>query len=124
MQLLRLPIDHPDFRYRASRNPYWAKLREDRLPVYCDGETEAHRGDWRARFAMSGGASRPLHVEIGCNAGHVVLEWATRSPRACYIGLDWKFKMIHKGASFAAKRGLSNLLFLRAQADRLKYIFA
>src|SRR5581483_936176 len=95
----RLPIDHPNFAYSASRNPYWAKLREERLPVYCDGETEAHRGSWRSRFEK--GRSRPLHVEIGCNAGHVVLEWAARDPKSCYIGLDWKFKMIHKGAEKA-----------------------
>jgi len=122
----RLPIGHPDFRYSASRNPYWAKLREERLPVHSDGETEAHRGEWRSLFprGKAGGRRRELHVEIGCNAGHVVLEWAARDPRSCYIGLDWKFKMIHKGAEKARKRELGNLLFLRAHADRLKYMFA
>src|SRR6185295_10518329 len=93
----RLAIDHPDFRYSESRNPYWTKLREEKLPVYCDGGTEAHRGAWRAQFADAKTASgrRKLNVEIGCNAGHVVLEWAARDPKSAWIGLDWKFKMIH-----------------------------
>jgi tRNA (guanine-N(7)-)-methyltransferase len=123
----RLPIDHPDFRYSSSHNPYWTKLRVERLPVYGDGDTEAHRGAWRTRFpgakAGSHSKSPPLYVEIGCNAGHVVLEWAVRDPKACYIGVDWKFKMIHKGAEKAGKRGISNLLFLRGHADRLKFMF-
>jgi tRNA (guanine-N7-)-methyltransferase len=120
----RLPIDHPGFRYSESRNPYWAKLRKTELPVYSDGETETHRGDWRSRFAGKSSAKRPLHVEIGCNAGHVVLEWAARDSKSAWIGLDWKFKMIHKGAEKAQKRGLGNLIFLRGHADRLKYMFA
>src|SRR4051812_41886221 len=105
----RLPLDHPQFKYSPSLNPYWTKLREEKLPVYCDNETEAHPGKWRAQFALSqskSARSRPLHVEIGCNAGHVVVEWAARDPKACYIGLDWKFKMIHKAAEKVRKRDI------------------
>ena len=120
--LERLSIDHPDFRYSESRNPYWTKLREEKLPVYNDGATEAHRGEWRKEFETKG--LKKLHVEIGCNAGHVVLEWAARDTKSAWIGLDWKFKMIHKGAGKAVKRKLGNLLFLRGTADRIKYMFA
>jgi tRNA (guanine-N7-)-methyltransferase len=53
----------------------------------------------------------------------VILEWAARDPRAAYVGLDWKFKQIHRGAEKAAKRGISNLLFFRSNSERLHFMF-
>ena len=64
-----------------------------------------------------------LHVEIGCNAGHVIVEWAKQNPQRAYIGIDWKFKPIFRGVEKGLKRGLDNLIFFRAHADRLKYMF-
>lgn len=124
----RLPVHHPDFRYGGTRNPYAAKLREFDGRVFSDHDTETHRGRWREAFpdARSGRlapAVRELHVELGCNAGHVTLEWAARSPEAAYVGLDWKFKPIFRGAEKAAKRGLGNLLFFRAHSERLPFMF-
>lgn len=121
----RLPIQHPDYRYPESSNPYWLKLNELQHRVFCDNETERHRGKWRS-LLLDGreDASRELHVEIGCNGGHVVLEWAARNPKHAYIGIDWKFKQIYRGAEKALKRGIENLLFLRANAQRLQYMFA
>lgn len=126
----RLPMSHPDYRYSTSRNPYSAKLKEYEGRVYSDNATESHRGEWRAHFPDAGkhadghsGAKRPLHVEIGCNAGHVVVEWAARAPSVAHVGLDWKFKPIFRGTEKAIKRGIDNLIFLRAHADRLRYMF-
>jgi tRNA (guanine-N7-)-methyltransferase len=120
----RLPLTHPDYRYPGSWNPYWKKLKELGDVVRHDNGTEAHPGHWRAQFADPAFQGAPLHLEIGCNAGHVILEWAARDPKGAYIGLDWKFKMIFKGAEKARKRELKNLLFFRAHADRLRYMFA
>jgi len=120
----RLPIDHPDFQYPASKNPYWTKVKELQGRIYSDNDTESHREKWRGQFLDHDKSSqRELHVELGCNAGHVVLEWAARNPKAAYIGLDWKFKPIYRAAEKAAKRGISNVLFLRAHAERLRYMF-
>jgi tRNA (guanine-N7-)-methyltransferase len=116
-----LPVHHPDFRYPSSKNPYWAKLKEFAGRVFSDNDTEAHRGHWREKFPNS---PTELHVEIGCNAGHVVLEWAARSPQAAYIGLDWKFKPIFWGIEKAVKRKIANLLFFRAHAERVPYMFS
>jgi tRNA (guanine-N7-)-methyltransferase len=118
----RLPIDHPDYRYPSSRNPYFLKVRDFPSIIFTDNDTEAHAGAWLSQF-RDGKTKRPLHVEIGCNGGHVTLEWAAREPRAAWIGLDWKFKQIHRGAEKADKRGLGNLIFLRGHADRLRYMF-
>src|SRR3712207_3062827 len=90
---------HPDFHYPESRNPYWAKLKAVEGGVYSDNRTEAYRGHWREKFpdTARAGGDRLLHLELGCNAGHVSLEWAARNPKDAFIGIDWKFKMIFKG---------------------------
>jgi tRNA (guanine-N7-)-methyltransferase len=123
----RLPLSHPEYRYSVSRNPYQAKVRGIEGRVFSDNDSETHRGHWRTQFAdaprMPADPRRPLHVEIGCNAGHVVVEWAARNPATAYMGLDWKFKPIFRGVEKGAKRKLENLLFLRAHADRLHYMF-
>lgn len=117
-----LKIDHPDFRYATSRNPYGSRIRDFQGLVFSDHETEAHQGQWRSLFANSGLGSE-LHVEIGCNGGHVLLEWAARNPERLYIGIDWKYKPIFRAAEKAVKRGLKNVLFFRAHAERLPYMF-
>jgi tRNA (guanine-N7-)-methyltransferase len=117
-----LPIYHPDYRYPVSRNPYWGKLQELQKAVFSDNQTETHKGNWKAQIPDS--PSRELHVEIGCNAGHVIVEWAQRNPEIAYIGLDWKFKIIFRGAEKALKRKLTNLIFFRAHAERLMHMFA
>jgi tRNA (guanine-N7-)-methyltransferase len=40
-----------------------------------------------------------------------------------YIGLDWKFKPIFRGAEKAVKARLDNLLFFRAHAERVRFMF-
>jgi tRNA (guanine-N7-)-methyltransferase len=94
--------------------------------VYPDNETEKHSGVWRSKFPDSSQAQpkRALHVELGCNAGHVVVEWASRNPADAYVGIDWKFKAIFRGAEKAVKRKSDNLLFFRVHNERLPYIFA
>ena len=112
-------MDHPEFRYAESRNPYWKKLHDLKTLVYSDNETETHRGSWKKTIR-----GEKLHVELGCNAGHVILEWAARNPRDAYIGIDWKFKPIFRGAEKAQKRGLGNLAFFRAHSERISLMFA
>lgn len=118
-------VEDPKYAYAPAKNPYAAKIRALHAPVLSDGDTELHAGRWRTQFAdaATAPAHRPLHVEIGCNAGHVILEWAAREPQKAFIGIDWKFKAIFRAAEKAAKRGLKNILFLRAHAERLPFIF-
>ncbi len=115
----RLPVDHTDYRYPPSRNPYWSKLRVEQPGVLSDEFTEKHRGAWRNVFPEA----QRIHVELGCNAGHVALEWAAGHPQDAFIGVDWKFKGIARGAEKARKRGLKNLFFLRAHSERLHWMF-
>ena len=121
-----------------------------RTNVYADEETEAHSGRWRERFpveafpviqrqkGIAGGlveaapagvaalrfSGRPsLHVEVGCNTGHVSSERAARAPSELWIGVDWKHKIVFRAAEKAGKRRLANLIFLRAHAERLGFVF-
>jgi tRNA (guanine-N7-)-methyltransferase len=124
----RLPLNHPDYRYSVSRNPYSAKVQELQGRVYSDNDAELHKGSWLKHFPDSERFAgkpehRPLHVEIGCNAGHVVVEWAARDPQTAFVGIDWKFKPVHRAAEKGIKRKIDNLIFLRAHADRLQFMF-
>ncbi len=124
----RLPLNHPDYRYGKAKNPYSAKLGEFPDLAFSDHATEEHAGRWREKFAATGelsakGPPAELHVEIGCNTGHVTRAWAGRHPERLYIGIDWKFKIIYRGAEKASEKGLKNLLFFRGNVERIRYMF-
>lgn len=116
-----LPIHHPDYRYPASKNPYWGKLQGLSRQVLSDHQTEGFRGRCGDLFPHNPGG--PLTVEIGCNAGHVIVESALRNPGQNFIGIDWKFKPIFRGVEKAAKKNLQNVVFFRAHAERLPFMF-
>lgn len=114
----RLPVDHPEFRYPPSKNPYQDKLKALReqgitSALTCD-ETETLQGKWRHYLGLPEEAE--LHVEIGCNGGHVILEWAKQQPQKAFVGVDWKFKQIFRAHEKAQKKNLRNITFLRAHA--------
>ena len=124
----QLPIFHPDYRYPRAKNPYSEKLKVFQGRVLCDQDTEKHPGSWKSEFQKTeqldeSSSDALLHVELGCNAGHVIVEWANQNPKDFYIGVDWKFKAIHKAAEKAQKRKLSNLMFFRAHSERVQYMF-
>ena len=120
----RVPLTHPDFRYHRSDNPYAAKIQEIPRLAVADNEAENHRGRWHEVFQHQNTTSRrPLHVEIGCNKGHVIREWAHQNPQNNYIGIDWKFKIIYQAAEKAIAKNIQNLFFIRAYAERIEYIF-
>jgi tRNA (guanine-N7-)-methyltransferase len=113
----RLPLTHPEYRYSPSRNPYSEKLKNGPGIVFSDNDTEAQKGNWKEA------PTEKLHVEIGCNAGHVIVEWALRNPQDRFIGIDWKFKAIHRAFEKSLNKKLKNIHFLRAHADRLPFMF-
>lgn len=123
----RLPLTHPDYQYGKARNIYSAKLSEFPELAYSDHGTETFAGNWRARFPLAkkgtDTAAKRLHVEIGCNTGHVTRAWAEKNPEDLYVGIDWKFKIIYRGAEKTAEKGLQNLIFFRGNVERIRFMF-
>ena len=113
-----LRLTDPAYRYPGSGNLYWKKLQAIKPFAIADNACElAER-----QFTLD--PNRPLHVELGCNGGHVTLEWAKQNPNHQYIGIDWKFKQIFFAAEKAQLRGLTNATFMRAYLERLQFIFS
>jgi len=116
-----------EFIYLPSENIYYTKLKALSEGAYANRDTENHKGEWRNLFVDRDPASaqqRKLHVELGCNGGHVALEWAERNPSDAYIGIDVKYKQVYKAFEKAQRRGIKNTLFLRAQSERIDLMFA
>lgn len=122
MQNTSFDTSHPDFKYRPSQNPYWQKLHDLPDGAHLDHRAESYRGRWLNEFPEE--VRTRLHVEIGCNGGHVTLGLAKRTPGEAFIGLDWKFKQIFLAQEKAKKRELPNALFVRGYAERLPFLFA
>ena len=133
-QNFQLPLSHPDYEYPVARNIYAERMKVFGGRAFSDTETETRPGHWREYFASLGAEAVPasiatagerpfLHVEVGCNTGHVVRAWAKQNPGQLFLGIDWKFKAIHHGLEKADRAGLKNLVFLRANAWRFPYIF-
>ncbi|MGE0615769.1 MAG: tRNA (guanosine(46)-N(7))-methyltransferase TrmB [Bacteriovoracia bacterium] len=122
-------VADPAYRYYPSKNPYFNKLKGLSDKVFIENTAEARRGKWRELFpetcarAEALGRRPEVHVEMGCNGGHVLLEWATRDPANIYVGLDWKFKQIFMAHQKAERRGLKNVAVMRSHAERLPFIF-
>lgn len=112
--------------YRPSRNPYaekYASLPKDRAPTaFTCHDTEKFRGRWREFFGAR--FDQRLHLEIGCYHGESLVQMAEENPDEFFIGLEWKFRETYKAVEKAMKRGLKNLVFLRANAARLPWMFA
>lgn len=122
-EISRLPLSHPDYRYGKAKNPYSAKLSEFPSIAYSDHQTEEFAGHWRERFQVPGAKTKRLHVEIGCNTGHVTRAWAEKNPKDLYVGIDWKFKIIYRGAEKVAEKGLKNIIFFRGNVERIRFMF-
>mgnify|MGYP003949947129 CR=1 FL=1 len=119
-----LPITDPNYLYPDSPNPYFEKVKKYKNKIFVNNECEKNKGQWRSLFPSHSQHNNPqLHLEIGCNGGHVILEWAKKNPNNFYIGLDWKFKQIFRAQEKAIKHKINNIVFIRAHAERIQYMF-
>ena len=102
-----------------SENPYCEKLRQ--AHVLANDDTEQWASRWREKLGAPN--NTPLHVEIGCNAGHVIRAWAALDKHSLFIGVDWKYKQVFRGHEKGQIAGLTNLAFLRTKAERFAHVF-
>lgn len=116
------PKQDPRFLYPRSRNPYArlleALLQQDPERLGLDAGPEQEKGRWQERAQR-----KPICLEIGCNAGHVLLGRAAQFPERYYLGIDWKHKAVYRAVVKAQQRGLVNVCCLRVDAERLPFLF-
>ncbi|MFP4289817.1 MAG: tRNA (guanosine(46)-N7)-methyltransferase TrmB [Bacteroidales bacterium] len=79
------------------------------------------KGRWGERFFHN---DHPVILEIGCGKGEYTTGLATAFPENNYIGIDIKGDRIWTGARYALQNALSNVAFLRIQAEHMHCFFA
>ncbi len=106
------------------KNPYASKLAE--FPNIAFDETRMHgqRGEWRAVLGRNMGSEpRRLVFEVGCSNAEFLTSVATANPAIGFVGIDWKFKVLYKGAKRTQDMGLKNVALLRGKAQEIGRIF-
>jgi tRNA (guanine-N7-)-methyltransferase len=68
--------------------------------------------DWAAVFGSQG----PLELEIGCGAGGFALGHAQAHPSIRLVAFEWRKKFAREVAFRAARRGITNLKVIEADA--------
>lgn len=87
---------------------------------------ESNKGKWKEYFAND----NPIHIEIGMGKGQFITNLAIRNPNTNYIGIE-KFSSVLVRAienltkvENESKEQLSNLYFLRFDAEGITNIFS
>ena len=65
------------------------------------------------------GRRAPLEIEIGIGKGRFILQEAERRPATDFLGLEWSVKHLRLAKERAARRGLTNVRFHRADAKHV-----
>lgn len=71
--------------------------------------------DWREAFGREG----PVEVEVGIGKGRFLLAAAAGRPEVLHLGVEWANKYLRVAEQRAAKRGMGNVRFIRADARDL-----
>ena len=79
------------------------------------------RGNWRDFFF---GNHQPIALELGCGYGEYTTGLAAIFPGVNFVGIDVKGDRLWMGSGIALANGLSNVGFVRMQAQHLADIFA
>jgi tRNA (guanine-N7-)-methyltransferase len=61
----------------------------------------------------------PFEMEIGSGKGRFLLERAAKHPERNFLGVDYAWRFLKEGHHRAAKRGLANCRFYKAEASEV-----
>ncbi len=75
---------------------------------------------WEPAFFQK---EQDITLELGCGWGEYTIGLARRDPGKNFIGIDIKGARIWKGARDAREKGLSNVLFIRIQGEKIADFF-
>lgn len=109
----------------TRRSAYASRLSAFAEFVFDDVAAFAHRGEWRAFFSQRIGLDFKGRIifDVGCADAGYLARIAAKHPTTAFIGLDWKYKAVHDGASRIAADGLKNVVLLRGRAQDVRKIF-
>jgi tRNA (guanine-N7-)-methyltransferase len=86
---------------------------------YVVHEPEKQKGKWNTLF----GNENPIHVEIGMGKGKFIMQLAAMNPQINYIGIEKYSSVLLRALEKREEVELSNLYFLRFDAEYLNDIF-
>lgn len=79
------------------------------------------KGRWSSDFFKN---DRPIVLELGCGKGEYTVGLAGLYPEKNFIGIDIKGARMWTGAKDSAKKGLTNVAFLRTHIEFINRFFA
>ena len=83
-------------------------------------EPEALKGKWSEVF----GNDHPVRIEIGMGKGNFIIQLAHENPTVNYIGIEKYSSVLVRAIEKCADEELSNLKFIRMEAEYLCDVFA
>ena len=89
----------------------------------ADSEFVIHKpqkGKWREIF----GNENPIHIEVGMGKGQFLMELARQTPGINYVGIEKFSSVLLRAIQKREKMEISNLLFLRMDAEEITEVFA
>lgn len=111
---------------RRRRSAFADQLLEFPGLVFSDGAELQRRGAWHEFFRTRVGSPFDGRIifEIGCNDAALLARVAAKHPATGFIGIDWKCRALHAGATHIAAAGLRNVVLLHGRAQDLRRFFA
>jgi len=86
---------------------------------YVVQNPEDYKGKWNTLFEND----NPIHIEIGMGKGKFIMQLAALNPDINYIGIEKYSSVLLRALEKRAEKELSNLYFIRFDADYITDIF-
>ncbi|MPM36849.1 tRNA (guanine-N(7)-)-methyltransferase [bioreactor metagenome] len=104
-------------RMRKKKN---LPARLERCAAYLVASPEEHRGRWRDLSPRA----EELRLELGCGKGRFTCQTAALHPEVLFIAVERIPDVLITAMELARDMGLSNVLFICAEASKLETYFA
>ncbi len=104
-----------------SRHPYFERLLEFRAHAWDQSSGDIPIGRWAEFFPKS---TKKIVYEIGCSNAQFLCEIAKANPHVGFVGLDWKFKVLYRGAQRIAAEQLKNVGLIRGLVQNSNHFFS
>jgi tRNA (guanine-N7-)-methyltransferase len=108
------------------KNPYSEKLEQEFSEFAFNLEkAKLLKNNWRTFFKNRiNNNFKKLILEIGCSNAQFLTTIANQNQDCTFIGLDWKFKVLYKGAKKVSRLNLKNVVLIRAKAQEIEDFFS